>query len=367
MNRAKWVLTLVVFGVVCLGMAPGIAYPQETEALPLSAIGPYNMVGRQEFSFVDATRDRTVTGYIWYPAGYNPKARPGPIIPKDNLPPDTSAAPYPLIIYSHGRSQDGVDAGTTLGAAQHLASYGFAVLSIQHRDPAIRQINWMDRPMDILFVLNQLAATSGENELVGLMDLEHVGITGFSLGASTALLFSGARIDPASRDEYCTTAEKPGPLTCDISDEIWQQMLDERAHVEPFPVEGEPWPPYTDDRILAVMPVAPCHGPFWGERGLASASVPTLIIGLEKDERCTYERDALYMYEHLGSTDRALLTVFNQKHDDAFLNRNPQKIFNHFAVAFFGYHLQGKSEYAQYLTADFVSGFDNLEWASSAD
>ncbi len=366
MKHTKWILSLMIIGAVCLGISPSAAIAQKAEPLPLSVAGPNNVVGMQAFTFVDETRDKSVTGFIWYPAGQKPPT-PAPIVPRKDLAPDTSVAPYPLVIYSHGRSQDGVSATTTLGAAPQLASYGFAVLSIENNDPPLRQIDLIQRPMDILFVLNHLAAIKEQDALAGLIDFDHVGMTGYSLGAWTALLFSGARLDPSSRDTYCATVEKPEDLACAIGADVLQQMLDERAQYDPPLIEGEPWPAYTDDRIIAVMPVAPCFGPFFGERGLAAATLPTLIIGLERDERCTYERDALYIYDYLGSEDRALLTVFKQGHADAVLNRAPQKIFNHFAVAFFGYYLQGKTDYAQYLTADFVNGIDNLEWTSSTD
>jgi len=35
---------------------------------------------------------------------------------------------------------------------------------------------------------------------------------------------------------------------------------------------------------------------------------------------------------------------------------------NHFAVAFFGYYLQGHKEYADYFSDDFVSQFEDLFW-----
>jgi len=34
----------------------------------------------------------------------------------------------------------------------------------------------------------------------------------------------------------------------------------------------------------------------------------------------------------------------------------------HFAVAFFGYHLQGRDEFAQYFSEEFVSQYDDLAW-----
>lgn len=353
-----------MLGAVSLLMPPGAAQAQNAAALPLSANGPY-LIGRQEFTFVDASRDRTLTGYIFYPSGQN--ANPSrPLVHRNDAPPDTSAAPYPLVFYSHPRSGDGVDATATLGAAPLLASYGFAVVSIQHNDPPLPEgwLNLIQRPMDIVFVLNQLEAASGEGGIASLIDFAHVGITGFSFGGWTALQFSGAQIDPASRAAYCTTVTQVGDSVCDISDEVWQQIVNLHAQFDPSTAEGGLWSPYADRRIIAVMPVAPCWGPLLGERGLASATVPTLIVGLERDERCPYERDALFMYDHLGAADRALLTVSRQGHADAIFNRDPQKIFNHFSVAFFGLHLMGITDYAQYLTADAVKGFDNLAWAS---
>jgi hypothetical protein len=34
----------------------------------------------------------------------------------------------------------------------------------------------------------------------------------------------------------------------------------------------------------------------------------------------------------------------------------------HFATAFFGYHLQGREDYAKYFSEDFVAQYDNLAW-----
>ncbi len=367
MTGLRCLFALILFGVFCFGIPSGAALVQDTVSLPLAEIGPYDMIGGQKFAFFDETRGRSVEGFIWYPAGQTSGTRrPGPLIPKTDAAPDSSAAPYPLIFYSHPAASDpGITAKTTLGIAEQLVSYGFIVVSIEHHDPRVYFTNLAHRPMDILFVLDQLAATSDENEWAGLIDFEHVGVTGYSLGGMTALLFSGAQIDLMAHEEYCATVAQLGNYDCDRAH--IEALLAERAQYQPPLAEGEPWPAYTDDRIVAVMPIAPCRGPLWGERGLANATIPTLIVGLERDEKCTYERDALYMYEHLGSADRSLLTVFKQGHDNAVLNRDPQKIFRHFAVAFFGYHLQGKTEYAQYLTAEFVKGFDNLAWASTTE
>jgi hypothetical protein len=45
-----------------------------------------------------------------------------------------------------------------------------------------------------------------------------------------------------------------------------------------------------------------------------------------------------------------------------FKAQEEAKRMNHFATAFFGYHLQGKSEYRDYFSEEFVSQFDDLAW-----
>jgi hypothetical protein len=34
----------------------------------------------------------------------------------------------------------------------------------------------------------------------------------------------------------------------------------------------------------------------------------------------------------------------------------------HFATAFFGYHLQGREDFAEYFSEDFIAQFDDLFW-----
>lgn len=40
----------------------------------------------------------------------------------------------------------------------------------------------------------------------------------------------------------------------------------------------------------------------------------------------------------------------------------PAKRMNHFATVFFGHYLQGKEEYRDYFSEDFVAQFDDLAW-----
>ena len=77
-----------------------------------------------------------------------------------------------------------------------------------------------------------------------------------------------------------------------------------------------------------------------------------------------YRENAL-MFEHLGSPDKALISFVGPDHMMVF-QPEWQDRMAHFAVAFFGYHLQGKPEYRGYFSQDFVSQFNYLKWGAYA-
>ena len=44
------------------------------------------------------------------------------------------------------------------------------------------------------------------------------------------------------------------------------------------------------------------------------------------------------------------------------MQSEPLARMKHFAAAFFGYHLQGRNEYANYFSEEFINQFDDLAW-----
>lgn len=117
---------------------------------------------------------RTLNATIWHPT-------------------DRSAAPYPLIVYSHGFSSM-----RTGGAylAEHLASFGYVVVAA---DFPLTNMNAPDRPFvrdvvnqpgDVSFLIDSLLSQSNEegHTLQGMVDPERVGVTGISLGGMTSTL-----------------------------------------------------------------------------------------------------------------------------------------------------------------------------------
>ena len=110
--------------------------------------GPY-AVGVRYFTMpAKAENDRDLTVSVWYPAQksdgataemvYEQQFAPGEIPSFTVLghaqldaPPDTSGAPYPLVVYSHATWSSGQEIPYL---TEHLASRGFVVISADHED-----------------------------------------------------------------------------------------------------------------------------------------------------------------------------------------------------------------------------------------
>ena len=114
----------------------------------------------------------------------------------------------------------------------------------------------------------------------------------------------------------------------------------------------------TDARIRAAMPMAGEGWLLFGERGLATVKMPVLFLVATQDE--LYPENAR-IFEHLGSQDKMLISILNRQH---LMIYEPDMVprMRHFAVAFFGYHLQGRKDYAKYFSEEFVNQQDGMVW-----
>jgi predicted dienelactone hydrolase len=354
MKRSRILLILMTV-VMLLAMMVGPAPAQEAETLPLAEHGPYG-VGWQLITLVDEIREgMELQTMIWYPA----------VIPEGEVEdwklsglfgatPDTSAAPYPLILSSHATGGSMAEGANLNG---HLASYGFVVMAMTHPADGELSAN-IDRSLDILFVLDQAAL--GIEGLTDIIDTDIVGVKGYSRGAFTALSVTGARIDPEYFLGWYEEKENNAPkLFGNEWIDPWDDIVAYRAQFEPPLVEGDLWPPFADERIRAVIPGAPCWGHVFGDRGLAAANTPTFLMAGTGDMTCPYD-GAVYIYEKLGTDNRYLLS-FAENHAFSDLPYLEAPI-KHFMTAFFGYYLQGQADYAEYLTADYVENIDRVVW-----
>lgn len=329
---------------------------QESISFPLSEPGPY-FAGRKEHTIVDESRnDRQIKLTIWYPA-LKKKDDEGRTI-TFNAEPDLSEAPYPLILTEMN--------SVSYIYQSHLASHGFVMGEIYIPfDFDTWDLQTTDLPLDFLFALDQLASIPPIG-LEGVIDSTHTGVTGYSFGGQNALALSGARIDPVYYLSYCEQMPTMQPpieewyikIACDLAKK-WDEFV---AYVgdEITTSDDELWQAMTDERILAVMPGGTDGAWLFGERGLATVNRPVLLIQATEDS--PYQpTEAAFIFEHIGTPNKAMISFIGENHM-MVMKKEIRSRINHFAVAFFGYYLQGHKEYADYFSEDFVSKFDDLYW-----
>ncbi|MCA9914592.1 MAG: prolyl oligopeptidase family serine peptidase [Anaerolineae bacterium] len=273
-------------------------------------------VGTMELTIQDEDRPLNVT--VWYPANATPGEEPlvsYPVTGLLRLPghayrdaePLQEDAPYPLIVFSHG---SGGGRALSLYYTQHLASQGFIVMAADHpgNDIAARMgdatdfaVSYAERPRDLVRQIDYAADVLNAEDgfFAGMIDMENVGVSGHSFGGWTVLSAAGGRIDFPSLREYCSAVEDEN--TCFMLD-----LEEETAAARGFDsVPDAPWEAISDDRIKAVVALAPWNGPLLE---LSQVTAPTLIIVGGGDTVTVPERDAYPIYEALQSP-KALMTL----------------------------------------------------------
>lgn len=182
-NVVAPLLFLLVAGGCCSSLAKLVDPQRAVAPRPSSYSPPAGSYSVTESSVVwhDAARDRDVPVKIYLPSGVD---RP------------------PLVVFSHGIGEDR-DSYQYLGRT--WASHGYAAIHVTHagtdkatlrqgylklyRATKERQ-NWINRPRDVSFVLDQLARHADGAPVV---DLDRVAVAGHSAGAFTALAITGMR------------------------------------------------------------------------------------------------------------------------------------------------------------------------------
>jgi predicted dienelactone hydrolase len=321
--------------------------------LRFSQMGSFYAGSRYLISYVDETRGgRNVILTIWYPAVVT-KVTPQPGVTRayKDEEMDLSAAPYPLIITT-------TKAGNVFGP--HLASYGFVVVGINDLDTyRLFNAQMVQQPLDYLFVLDKLA-DDPPDFLAGNFDVNKTGVMGYSFDGLNSLFLSGARVYPEFLSNFCDNLDKATPppeewysdYICNLKLE-WNEF--ETLAGKKFTGSGDGlWKPLTDPRIIAVMPMAADGAKIFGDLGLAAADRPALMIAASEDEYIVKESETDFIFDHLGSADKTMIMFVGQGHMMIY-DVSPVAWMRHFATAFFGYHLQGKPDYAYYYSSEYLA------------
>lgn len=349
------------------------ATPVAPPPYSLAEPGPYP-VGLRTYLFRDPARNNKVVAIaIYYPALPSGGAAPGQF--SRDAAPDLSGAPYPVLLAAAKEAE-------YFGI--HLASYGLAFAGLDPQDNTPEFGPWLlNYPRDVIFALNQIAAGQLER-LSGLLDPDHAGVFGYSFDSYSTLQMSGARIDPTYWQAGCATDAavegvlsvgwinawgmcKPwvkwdeflalaGESITRSDDDLWQPLAAP-------PCEDRAVPPCedrADPRVRAVMPMGNDALLLFGPRGLAAIDRPTLVLESSRDEGYPI---AAKMFEFMPQQWAAMIT--NIGHDHMIL-LDPVGLghIRHLMVAFFGYHLLGRQEYAPLFSEEFVKQHPELAWGA---
>ncbi|MEZ5286250.1 MAG: M1 family aminopeptidase [Vicinamibacterales bacterium] len=320
--------------------------------------------------------DRTLTLEVWYPAAsaaasgtdYRTITR-DPSIPTTlhgraarDAAPRQEGAPYPLVIVSHGYPGNRF---LMSHLTENLASKGFIVVSIDHPestydDQKAFASTLYNRPVDQLFVLDEMArlAEGGSGSfLAGLVDASRTGLVGYSMGGYGVVNVIGGGFSDASAG---FDAAPPN------------RLLAERGASNPAYAAGR------DPRIKAAVAIAPwgMERGFWEAEGLRGIRTPVLFVSGSVDDVAGYEKGTRAIWQNARNADRYLLTFDNANHnaaapipapveayteprgqgsspfthyaDSVWDTTRMNNILDHFATAFFDWHLKADEPKAQY-------------------
>lgn len=189
----------------------------------------------------------------------------------------------PVIILSHGL---GEDRATYRYLAEHWASYGFQVLVPQHPGSDVRRMldlmagrykeviepeEFINRPRDITNLLDQVTQLNQtDSRFKKRLNLKAVGVYGHSLGGYTALAVAGAPLDPPYLKQVCANAPQEPIPDLSFSFQCRAQDLGPRVQLR-------------DPRVKAVIATSPPSRVIFGEKGLASVAVPSLMMAASDD------------------------------------------------------------------------------------
>jgi len=255
--------------------------------------------GITTFNLFDQTRSRPIITEVWYPVDRDipaqtssgfwlrcDEARDAPLSNKKSK--------YPLIILSHG---SGGDRYTISWLAEILAANGYIAAAMDHygntwnnKIPESYAQPW-ERPKDISFVLNHLLGSSQFNDRI---DQEKIGFAGYSLGGATGLWVAGAQADVADVDHIRNRCIK------EIGDVVPLNVIEK---IDFKQAEGS----FLDNRISAMVLMAPALGWLFNKNSLESIQIPVFIFAAENDQVVPVEGNAKIFAKKMA---RASLKIF---------------------------------------------------------
>ncbi|HEY9639708.1 MAG TPA: alpha/beta hydrolase [Coleofasciculaceae cyanobacterium] len=276
--------------------------PSSAEIQSLQAPGPFQF-STQTITLVDTSRHRTYPADLYLPDLGN-----------------ASSASVPVAIISHGFGSSRKDFADV---AQHFASYGFAVALPEHigSDAALQQAllqgrafealrpsEFVDRPLDVSFLLDELERRNSV-EWQGRLNLKHVAMLGHSFGAYTSLVLGGGTADFANLHHYCDQDSFLAYLNPALTFQCRALALESSPEAVQQLTQG-----LQDPRISLVIAVNPVSSAILGPQGLSKIQVPIVIVGSGYDVAAPLVPEQAYPFTWLTAPEKYLVLVKGASH-----------------------------------------------------
>ncbi len=285
---------------------------------------------------------------------------------------DRQARKIPVVIISHGL---GSDRTTFRYLAEHLASHGFAVAVPEHPGSNAQQFQalisgtvsevaapseFVDRPLDIKYLLDDLTRRARSDPRYGRLNLKQVGVLGQSFGGYTVLALAGAPINFEQLQKDCGVQALDS--TFDLS-----VLLQCRANALPRLNYN-----LQDPRVKAVFAINPIDSAVLGQAGFEQISIPTMIVSGNADTVAPALPEQIQPFTWLRTPDRYLVLIDRGTHfstleetttNDSIplppevLGPTPmvaRRYMNALSLAFFQTYIANQPNYRSYLSASYA-------------
>ncbi|MGI8504968.1 MAG: alpha/beta hydrolase [Hassallia sp.] len=285
------------------------------------------------------------------------------------------STPAPVIVISHGV---GSDSGNFEYLANHLASYGFAVIVPNHPGSDAKQLRslldgraseaakpqeFVDRPLDVKHVLDELEMRNkSDSRFKGRLNLQQVGVIGQSFGGYTALALAGAKINFQQLGKDCSKQALK---------DTWNLSLLLQCQALQLPKNQDY--KLRDERVKAAIAINPITSSIFGEAGLKEIQTPVMIVGSSDDTIAPALYEQILPFSWIANTQKYLVVLEGGTHfstigesknateqvglPSEIVGDNPaqaRRYISTLSLPFFETYVTGTSKYIPYLNAAYV-------------
>ena len=251
----------------------------------------------------DSSAPRPIDVTLWYPARAGSVEREWRVaffrggMTAEDAPLPATPQRFPLVLISHGTGGSSVSMSWL---AQALAAHGYIVAAVNHHGNTAAEARylpqgfalWWERARDLSVLLDNIThhPTLGER-----IDMNRIGVAGFSLGGYTALLLAGAKTDRGRWTEFC--ARHAADPNCTLPEEASFGMAEVIRVIESDPRARQSinraGDSYRDERIRAAFVLAPVLGPALAPASLSQVRIPVSVIVGDDDRQAPPEVNAV--------------------------------------------------------------------------